>query len=189
MQEPLDALIVSDRTEHVKTMVRILDGLPIKAYAACTLKQAEQVLSRQPISVIFCDERLPGGSYRRLLSARASAKRRSESCFVVTLQTGEWEEPEPPGDDQPEATWVLAGRPGPDGGPDPDAIELRSDLARHLDRATFPANRAHLMDTLASRNAPDQLTELVSGLPARTKFTGLPDVIRRLGLPVESRPT
>ena len=92
MQEPLDALIVSDRTEHVKTMVRILDGLPIKAYAACTLKQAEQVLSRQPISVIFCDERLPGGSYRRLLSARASAKRRGESCFVVTLQTGEWEE-------------------------------------------------------------------------------------------------
>ncbi len=93
MQEPLDALIVSDRMEHVKTMVRILDGLPIKAYAACTLKQAEQVLLRQPISVIFCDERLPGGSYRKLLNTRTTiGKSRRDACFVVTLQTGEWEE-------------------------------------------------------------------------------------------------
>jgi DNA-binding NtrC family response regulator len=92
MHEPLDALIVSDRTEHVRTMVRILDGLPIKTYAACTLKQAEQVLSHQPISVIFCDERLPGGSYRKLLNTRTAGKRRRDSCFVVTLQTGEWEE-------------------------------------------------------------------------------------------------
>ena len=92
MLPPLDALIVSDRMEHVKTMVRILDGLPIKAYAACTLKQAEQVLSRQPFSVIFCDERLPGGSYRKLLNSRTAGQRRRESCFVVTLQTGEWEE-------------------------------------------------------------------------------------------------
>jgi len=92
MPEQLDALIVSDLTQHVKTLERILDRLPIKTYAACNLKQAEMVLSRQPISVIFCDERLPGGSYRKLLHANMANRGRRDSCFVVTLQTGEWEE-------------------------------------------------------------------------------------------------
>jgi hypothetical protein len=55
----------------------------------------------------------------------------------------EWREPEPPGDDQPDATIVLSGRPGPDRGPDRDDIQQRSDLARHLDRPpSRPAGRA-----------------------------------------------
>lgn len=112
---------------------------------------------------------------------------RTEIQANRSTATEEWEDPEPPGEDQPDATWALAGRPGPDGGPNPDDLELRSDLARHLDRATFPANRAHLLQTLAAYNAPDRLTDLVSQLPGRIKFSGLPEVLRRLGLPVESR--
>jgi hypothetical protein len=99
----------------------------------------------------------------------------------------EWHEPEPPGEDQPEATWALAGRPSPDRGPDADLLELRSDLARHLDRAVFPARRGRLLATLARRHAPQPLADLVAQLPARATFRNVGDVARALGLPAETR--
>lgn len=90
MQQQLDALVISDRMEHVKSLVRILDGLAINVYVACSLKQAQEVLWRQPVALVFCDERIPGGSFRELLQT-AEAKRKA-SHFVVMLQTGEWDE-------------------------------------------------------------------------------------------------
>jgi hypothetical protein len=96
----------------------------------------------------------------------------------------EWREPEPPADDEPEATWAPQGRPG-----DLDSLELRSDLARHLDRATFPADRDHLLDTLAAHKAPPSLMDLAAQLPEGTKFRHFGDVARALGLPAEERGT
>lgn len=86
----IDALVVSDRMEHVQSLVRILDGLLINVYVACTIKQAQEVLGRQPLGLVFCDERISGGSYRELLPA-GDARRRA-SRLVVMLQTGEWDE-------------------------------------------------------------------------------------------------
>ncbi len=86
----LDALVVSERMEHVKTLVRILDGLTINVYVACSVRQAQEVLSRQPLALVFCDERIPGGTYRDLLLS--SETQRKLSRFVVMLQTGEWDE-------------------------------------------------------------------------------------------------
>ena len=40
MLQQIDALVVSERMEHVKSLVRILDRLTINVYVACTLKQA-----------------------------------------------------------------------------------------------------------------------------------------------------
>jgi DNA-binding NtrC family response regulator len=88
--QQIDALVVSERMEHVQSLVRILDGLLINVYVACTIKQAQEVLGRQPLGLVFCDERISGGSYRELLSA--SDARRRASRLVVTLQTGEWDE-------------------------------------------------------------------------------------------------
>jgi hypothetical protein len=100
----------------------------------------------------------------------------------------EWREPEPPGDDQPEATWPLAGRPGdPERGYDPELIELRSELARHLGRAVFPGRRAALLAIMAANNAPPKLIDLARTLPADVRFNEFGDVARALGLPVESR--
>lgn len=87
---PLDALVVSDRMEHVKALVRILDGLTINVYVACSVRQAQEVLTRQPLALVFCDERIPGGTYRELLLS--SDSKRKVSRFVVMLQTGEWDE-------------------------------------------------------------------------------------------------
>ena len=70
---------------------------------------------------------------------------RSELQAHRATRAEEWLEPEPPGEDQPEATWALGSRPGAiPPGADREGIELRSNLARHLDRAAFPATTARL---------------------------------------------
>jgi len=101
----------------------------------------------------------------------------------------EWPEPESSGEDEPEAVWAPEGRfAGTPGGEDWEAIELRSDLARHLDRTAFPATRAHLLDTLAAHQADQRLLDLVSSLPARATLASLGELLRALGMPVEERP-
>ena len=99
----------------------------------------------------------------------------------------EWPEPESSGED---ATWAPEGRftetlPGEDW----KTIELRSDLARHLDRTAFPVTRAHLLKTLAAHQAEQRLLDLVSSLPADARFASLGELLRVLGLPVEERPS
>jgi DNA-binding NtrC family response regulator len=90
MLQQIDALVVSERMEHVKSLVRILDRLTINVYVACTLKQAQELLGRQALGLVFCDERISGGSYRELLPFGDA--RRKASRFVIMLQTGEWNE-------------------------------------------------------------------------------------------------
>jgi hypothetical protein len=100
----------------------------------------------------------------------------------------EWPEPESAGDDATDTTWASQGRfAGTPGWEDWEAIELRSDLARHLDRATFPATRAHLLETLTAHAADQRLLDLVSSLPGRERFASLAELLRALGLPVETR--
>jgi hypothetical protein len=99
----------------------------------------------------------------------------------------EWPEPESPDEG---TTWAPEGRfAGTLPGEDWEAIELRSDLARHLDRTAFPAARAHLLDTLAAHQAEQRLLDLVSSLPEGAVFASLGELLRALGLPVEQRPS
>jgi hypothetical protein len=98
----------------------------------------------------------------------------------------EWPEPESSGED---ATWAPEGRfAGTLPGEDWETIELRSDLARHLDRTAFPAARAHLLETLAAHQAEQRLLDLVSSLPDGATFANLGELLRALGLPMEERP-
>jgi Protein of unknown function (DUF2795) len=99
----------------------------------------------------------------------------------------EWPEPESSGEE--EATWAPEGRfagtrPGEDWG----GIELRSDLARHLDRTVFPAARAQLLEALTARQAEQRLLDLVSSLPDGATFASLGELLPALGLPIEERP-
>jgi Protein of unknown function (DUF2795) len=72
-------------------------------------------------------------------------------------------------------------------GPDFQAIELRSELARHLNRTTFPAAREQLLRTLTDRQAEPPVLDLVSALPPRTTVDSVGELIRAAGLPVEER--
>jgi Protein of unknown function (DUF2795) len=99
----------------------------------------------------------------------------------------EWPEPESSDEGEGEATWAPEGRFAGTG-EDWQAIELRSDLARHLDRTAFPATRAHLLDALTARQAEQRLLDLVSSLPDDAAFASLGELLPALGLPVEERP-
>ena len=115
---------------------------------------------------------------------------RSELQAKRATRAEEWLEPEPPAEDEPEATWAPAGRPGATPpGEDWETIDLRSALAAHLERAAFPAARPKLLDTLMAHQAEQRLLDLVSSLPGRARFASLADLLRALGLPIEQRPT
>jgi hypothetical protein len=102
----------------------------------------------------------------------------------------EWPEPETEPDDETEreAIWAPAARladsPTPE---DWEAVELRSDLARHLDRTVWPATRKRLLEILTERNAGDRLLELLTSLPERQRYASLGELTRALGLEPDER--
>jgi hypothetical protein len=98
----------------------------------------------------------------------------------------EWPEPESAGEEG--ATWAPEGRFAATPEENWGVIELRSDLARHLDRTVFPATRAHLLETLSAHQADQRLLDLVSSLPDGATFASLGELLRALGLPIEHRP-
>jgi DNA-binding NtrC family response regulator len=78
-------LIVSNRLANHRALMAILDTLPVRGVASCTLVQAQEVLARQAIDIVFCDDVLPDGTYRDLLSMLSITK----PCVVVTAHTSE----------------------------------------------------------------------------------------------------
>jgi hypothetical protein len=103
---------------------------------------------------------------------------------------GEWPEPEeePEDETEREAIWAPAARlaesPAPE---DWEAIELRSDLARHLDRSDWPMTGGRLLEILTERNAGDRLIELAGSLPEGQRYQSLRGLLQALGLEPEER--
>jgi Protein of unknown function (DUF2795) len=100
----------------------------------------------------------------------------------------EWPDPEDSSDWPFQGTWAPEGRFArtPEG-PDFLGIELRSEMARHLDRTTFPATREQLLRTLIARQADQPVVDLVTALSPRTTVDNVGDLIRATGLPIEER--
>jgi hypothetical protein len=94
----------------------------------------------------------------------------------------EWRDPEPPAEDDPRA---ASGRITPRGpaGLDREAEDeaLRFDLARHVRRTAYPADRDGLLDELAESHAPDRLFEVVRELPEGRSFANVQEVTAALG--------
>jgi DNA-binding NtrC family response regulator len=90
MQSHIAALVLSARPENKKSLLRILEDLPVNVFAAATLAEAREVLSEQSISVVFCEARVSDGRSLDLLTF-ARAKQQSIQ-FVVMLGPGEWSE-------------------------------------------------------------------------------------------------
>jgi hypothetical protein len=75
-------------------------------------------------------------------------------------------------------------------GMSPRDVELRSELARHLGRDVFPANREELLGTLRENNASDEVVQSITGLPDDdTRYSNMQDVARGLGLGTETHRT
>jgi hypothetical protein len=100
----------------------------------------------------------------------------------------EWPDPEESDEWPVDGIWAPEARfAGTLDGPDFQTIELRSELARHLDRRTFPATREQLLRTLIPRQAEQPVLELVSALPPGTTVASVGELTRAVGLPVEVR--
>ena len=68
-----------------------------------------------------------------------------------------------------------------------EAVELRSDLARHLDRTVWPVGRDRLLEILTERNAGDGLLELAGSLPKGQRYESLRELLLALDLEPEER--
>jgi DNA-binding NtrC family response regulator len=68
----------------------MLENLGVNTFTTSSLAEAYEVLERQPVALVFCDESLQDGSYRNMLQ---TVRTRSKSPhIVVTSRTGEWPE-------------------------------------------------------------------------------------------------
>ena len=82
-------LLVSPHMEVRGRLLRTLEALPADVFVCSTRAQAEEVLSRQAVEIVFCDEHLPDGSYCDLI--HSSGPNYGIPRVVVTTRTGEWE--------------------------------------------------------------------------------------------------
>jgi Protein of unknown function (DUF2795) len=103
---------------------------------------------------------------------------------------GEWPQPdeEPEDETERDATWAPAARLAESpAAANWEAVELRSDLARHLDRTVWPVSRERLLEILTERDAGDTLLELATSLPEGRRYESLRELLRALDLEPEER--
>ncbi|MFF7971074.1 DUF2795 domain-containing protein [Streptomyces sp. NPDC007905] len=93
-------------------------------------------------------------------------------------------QPEPPADDD---VRVDPGGPVPPPGEereqtqaDAEAEFLRSELARHLERAAFPADRQTVLDVLEAHHAPDAALDAVRRLPDGGEYHNVTEIVRAI---------
>ncbi|HVF19563.1 MAG TPA: DUF2795 domain-containing protein [Mycobacteriales bacterium] len=102
----------------------------------------------------------------------------------------EYREMEPAGEDQPVPDGILSGDPYPvdsDGPALPhDAIEARSELAKHLRVSAWPADRETLLSIARDENAPAAVIAMLEKLPwSSEQYENLAAVWTAIGGPVE----
>jgi DNA-binding NtrC family response regulator len=90
MENEVDVLIVTSRIANKRTLLRTLEGLPVNTFSASTVFQALEFLATHPLAIIFCEERLPDGSYRDLLGSVPCSPQMNR--LIVVQCAGEWEE-------------------------------------------------------------------------------------------------
>ena len=90
MLNSLNVLIVSERPDHLRPLIRTLDASSARISACFTIRHAREIFSQQPVDLVFSDEHLSDGSYRELL--RSAHFGQHAASFVLLLHTGEWAE-------------------------------------------------------------------------------------------------
>ncbi|TFV76812.1 DUF2795 domain-containing protein [Blastococcus sp. CT_GayMR19] len=100
----------------------------------------------------------------------------------------EWAEPEPVAEGDPDldvspADTLVGGTPV---GMDPDAVVVRAELARWLDRADYPSTGPGLVEAARDHQAPDAVVAELEKLPDGETYERIGDVVRALGHPTET---
>lgn len=66
-----------------------------------------------------------------------------------------------------------------------DDVRRRSDIAQHLGKGVWPADREALLDKARENDAPDGVLAQLGRLPQGQEFANVQDVSRALGLGTE----
>lgn len=102
----------------------------------------------------------------------------------------EWREVEPVAEGEPDLTadptGTLVG--GVPVGMTEDAVVARAEIARWLNRASFPGSRDHLVEEARDNRAPEAVVAELERLPEGETFERIGDVARALGYPTETGP-
>jgi hypothetical protein len=100
----------------------------------------------------------------------------------------EWREVEPVAEGDPDLTADPAGTlvGGTPVGMDADAVVVRAELARWLDRADFPSTGPVLVEAALDHRAPDAVVAELRRLPEGETYERIGDVVRALGYPTET---
>jgi hypothetical protein len=101
----------------------------------------------------------------------------------------EWHEPEPAGEDQPDATLIPGGERvgGAPAGMTAEEVEQRSELGRFLPMSNWPADAARLRTAARERQAPDGVLALLDRLPEDRSYRTVAEVWAALGHANETR--
>ena len=102
----------------------------------------------------------------------------------------EWREAEPVAEGEPDIAADPAGTlvGGVPVGMTEDAVVVRAELARWLDRADFPSNGPDLVEAALDHRAPDAVVAELQRLPEGETYERIGDVVRALGYPTETGP-
>jgi hypothetical protein len=95
-------------------------------------------------------------------------------------------EPTPAAGEESVRRYAPGHEPGTPEGISQEGVDVRSDLAKWLSDADFPATSQELLMHAERMGAPDQVTELVRSLP-QGRYTNMAEVGQALGLGVEKR--
>lgn len=100
----------------------------------------------------------------------------------------EWRDPEPAGEDQPtgDVGILPEDRRGTPAGMTSEDVELRSQIARFLDRGALPGDRDAVVASAIAHEAPEALVDRLQQLPAGEQLENVQAVARALGLGTET---
>jgi hypothetical protein len=101
----------------------------------------------------------------------------------IKSRTDEAFDPEPAGEDQPDATYEGQGTPafGAPPGMTPEEVRERSDLGRYVPRHVLPGKRGALLAGAHEQNAPDAVLDKLRTLPADHTYHTVAEIWAALG--------
>lgn len=104
-----------------------------------------------------------------------------------TSRAEEWRDPQAPAEGEPRASWTpgTPEQPGTPEGMTNQDVEDRSEIARHLGKGVWPADRDALVAKAEENSAPDAVLARLRRLPAGQEFANVQDVSQALGIGTE----
>ncbi|MCB5906253.1 DUF2795 domain-containing protein [Streptomyces pinistramenti] len=114
---------------------------------------------------------------------------RAELTADRSLRAVEERELQPAGEDQPEVARApdTVFRGGTPFGMTEEDVGIRSELAQHLGRSIYPADKPTVINKLRRDHAPDRLVALAERLPADELYPNVQTIAESLGLATEHR--